>query len=628
MKSAPAKERCIHSLFERQVERTPDSVAVSFGHQRLTYAELDRKANQVAHYLRSFGVGTESLVGICVERSLKMIISLLGILKAGAAYLPLDSSYPKQRLSYMLNDSKVSILITQRKISPNLPDHNAMEICLESDWEAISALTDRNPPNEMSEANAAYVIYTSGSTGQPKGVIGLHGATINRCNWMWESFPFSTSDVCCQKTNLSFVDSVWEIFGPLLAGAPTVIIPDEEAKDPHLLAEAMAKYQVSRIVLTPSLLRAILEKVGGVGKKVSNVKLWVSSGEALGTDLSKVFKQELIEARLLNLYGSSEVAADASWHEVCGDERGGTVAIGKPISNIRMYVIDNRQQAVTGSADGELTIAGKGLARGYLNRADLTAERFLPDPFSDEEGARMYRTGDLVKRGLDGEMDYLGRRDHQVKIRGNRVELGEVEAALREHESVADSVVVARAEPGEELRLVGYVVIRQEQDVSLSELRKFVKGRLPDYMSPAILMKLEKLPLNPNGKVDRLSLPKPEVRDEEMERRYAEPRSDLEKFLAGIWAEALKVERVGIHDEFFDLGGHSLLATEILAWVREAFDLELPLRIMFEGATIANLARTIVARESVAGQMEKVAQVILKVMAMSEDDTNPHEKHK
>jgi hypothetical protein len=240
----------------------------------------------------------------------------------------------------------------------------------------------------------------------------------------------------------------------------------------------------------------------------------------------------------------------------------------------------------------------------------------------------MYRTGDLVKRGLDGEMDYLGRRDHQVKIRGNRVELGEVEAALRAHESVADSVVVARAGPGEELRLVGYVVIRQEQDVSMSELRKFVKGRLPDYMSPAVLMKLEKLPLNPNGKVDRLSLPKPEVRDEEMERRYAEPRSDLEKFLAGVWAEVLKVERVGVHDEFFDLGGHSLLATEILAWVREAFDLELPLRIMFEGATIANLARTIVARESVAGQMEKVAQVILKVMAMSEEDTNSYEKHK
>lgn len=622
MKSAPAIERCIHGLFERQVERTPESVAVSFGHHRLIYAELNRRANQLAHYLRSYGVGTESLVGICVERSLDMIIGLLGILKAGAAYLPLDPTYPKQRLSYMLEDSQLNLLLTQRNISPNLPDHNAKEIYLESDWEAISALDDRNPPNEMSEGNAAYVIYTSGSTGQPKGVIGLHGATINRFDWMWERFPFSPSDVCCQKTNLSFVDSVWEVFGPLLAGAPTVIIPDEEAKDPYLLAEALAKHQVSRIVLAPSLLRAILERVEGAGEKISSVRLWVSSGEALGADLSKRFKQEISEARLLNLYGSSEVAADASWHEVSGDEQGGTVAIGKPISNIRMYV-DDRRQAAGERAVGELTVAGKGLARGYLKRADLTAERFLPDPFSGEEGARMYRTGDLVKRSMDGVMEYLGRVDHQVKIRGYRIELGEVEAALREHESVAESVVVAREEPGGESRLVGYVVMRKGQDASVSELRKFVKGRLPEYMTPAILVKLEKMPLNPNGKVDRLSLPRPEVRDEEMEWGYEGPRSNLEKLLAEIWAEVLKVERVGIHDDFFALGGHSLLGTEILAWVREVFDLDLPLRIMFEGATVTQMAQAIVANESVAGQMEKVAQVILKVVAMTDEGVGP-----
>jgi amino acid adenylation domain-containing protein len=585
------KDQFIHTLFERRVEELPDSVAVSFEDGHISYRELNRRANQLAHYLRNCSVGPELVVAICTERSLEMVVALLGVLKSGAAYLPLDPNYPKQRLSYMLEDSQANLLLTQRKISANLPDHNAKEIYLESDWEFISALSDRNPPNEVSEGNAAYVMYTSGSTGQPKGVIGLHGATINRFNWMWERFPFSPSDVCCQKTNLSFGDSVWEIFGPLLAGVPSVIIPDEEVKDPHLLAESLAKHRVSRIVLVPSLLRAILERVGDVREKISCVRLWVSSGEALGADLSKRFKREMSEARLLNLYGSSEVAADASWHEVSGDEQGGTVAIGKPIANIQTYVVDEQKQVSGIGIRGELHIAGEGVGRGYHRRADLTAEKYLPNPYGKREGERMYATGDLAKVSRGGEIEYLGRIDHQVKLRGYRIELGEIEAQMMSIAGVREAAVKVEGGTEEQRRLVGYIVEREGAEVSVREVREGLREKLPEYMVPAVIVKFEELPRTPGGKIDRKRLPAPQNRRDAQEREYVKPSSVVEEVIAGIWSEVLGIEEVGVEDNFFDLRGHSLLATQVMSRIREALAVELPLRSIFEAKTVRKLAK-------------------------------------
>ena len=525
MSIAFARKRCIHSLFEEQVERRPDAVALIHDNEQLSYRELNIRANQLAHYLMLQGAGPESLIGICVERSIEMVVGLLGILKAGAAYVPLDPAHPKERLQFMLEDSGAELLLTRQNIGKLLIDNGARQICLDSDWHSICAQSDQNPVNSITGENAAYVIYTSGSTGKPKGVMGLHRATINRLQWMWDRFPFSPSDLCCQKTNLSFVDSVWEIFGPLLAGVASVIIADEEAKDPERLAEALARHKVSRVVLVPSLLRAMLSTVDEIGESLECLKVWVSSGEALTVDLSRSFKQEMKQARLLNLYGSSEVAGDASFYEVRGDEEGSIVGIGEAIANTRMYVVDEEWRLVGEGVAGELMIGGEGLARGYHKRADLTGERFVPDPYSGEEGARMYASGDVVRRRAGGGIEYIGRRDNQVKVRGHRIEMGEIESEMRGHESVEESVVVAREGEGGEVRLEGYVVKKRGKEVSGRELRKYLKERMPEQMVPGVIVVMEEMPRTASGKVDRRRLPKGEVRDEEMEREYEGPRN-------------------------------------------------------------------------------------------------------
>ncbi|MEW6738051.1 MAG: amino acid adenylation domain-containing protein, partial [Acidobacteriota bacterium] len=526
---------CIHQLFEEQVERTPYAVAVVYKQEELTYLELNCRANQLAHYLRSIGVGAEVLVGICVEHSMEMVIALLGILKAGGAYLPLDPTYPKQRLAYILTDAGIPVLITQQHLQSILPEHRALTVTIDAQWEQISRYNQENPLTDLTAENLAYVIYTSGSTNQPKGVLALHKGAINRFNWMWKTYPFDVADFCCQKTTLNFVDSVWEIFGPLLQGIPILILPELTVKDSKEFFEALANYNITRLVLVPSLLKVLLDTSTDLQKRLPKLKIWISSGEALEVGLSASFWERLSESRLLNLYGSSEVAADVTCYEVTKENRyGERIPIGKPISNIEIYLLDKYLQPVPIGVVGELYIGGDGLARGYLYRPDLTAERFIPNSFSKEAGARIYRTGDLARYLPDGNLEYLGRVDHQVKVRGFRIELHEIETVLKNYPLIQEAIVVVREDQPGNKQLIAYIVTKGLEVPTNIELRTYLRERLPYYMVPSGFVMLDSMPLTPNGKVDRKALPTADKNRLELSEHYKPAETELEKIIAGV----------------------------------------------------------------------------------------------
>ncbi|MDA9762113.1 amino acid adenylation domain-containing protein, partial [Desulfobacterales bacterium] len=525
-------EKTLVHLFEDQVMRTPEAVAVDFEGAQLTYGELSERANKLAHYLQSQGVVPESRVGIWMERSLDMMVALLGTLKAGAAYVPLDPSYPQERLAFMLSDAQVSVLLTMEKFFKDLPEYAGHVVCMDKDQQAIAQGSEENPTGRIAPDNAAYVIYTSGSTGTPKGVVGLHRGAVNRLNWMWRVYPFKDGEVCCQKTYLSFVDSVWEIFGPLLKGVRTVIIPDEAVKDPDLLIESLTSNHVTRIVLVPSLLRVLLDSFGDLQKRLVDLRIWVSSGEEISVELTQRFREVMPDAKLINLYGSSEVSADVTCYEIGDELQEQRVPIGQPIDNTSIYILDSHQQPVPIGVPGELYIGGVGLARGYLNRPDLEFERFILNPF--QQGEVLFKTGDLGRYLLDGNIEYRGRKDHQVKIRGFRVELGEIESHIKEVEAITDCVVVLKEDRPADTRMVAYYTVEDEQAVGISGIRRHLQTKLPDYMLPQHFVELSSIPLMPNGKVDRKALPKPET-DASLEYGYVAPRSETEQKIATIW---------------------------------------------------------------------------------------------
>ena len=605
----------IHELFEAQAARTPDAVALVFEDKQLTYRELNRRANQLAHYLRKRGVGPEALVGVCMERSLEMVVGLLGILKAGGAYVPLDPGYPPERLAFMLEDSQVPWLLTEQRLWDEMNvgqdailSHVVRPILMDADWEAIAQESEQNPISGATADNLAYVIYTSGSTGRPKGVLGLHRGAVNRFAWMWDAYPFEAGEACCQRTSLNFVDSVWEIWGPLLQGVRTVLIPDEALKDAERLVQTLAAHHVTRIVLVPSLLRVVLDSYADLQSRLPELKYWVTSGEAISLELAQRFFEALPRSILINLYGSSEVSADVTCYDTRQmSEQLSSVPIGRPLANTQIYLLDRYLNPSPIGVPGELHAGGAGLARGYLNRPELSAEKFIPSPFSQEPGALLYKTGDLARYLPDGNIEYLGRLDHQVKVRGYRIELGEIEAALQAHPAVQETVVMAREDEPGEARLVAYVVpdpqyhdssdpLQKMSSHNLTQqLRSFLAKGLPNYMVPAAFVILDKLPLTPNGKVNRRALPAPDRSNPELEATFEAPRTPVEQALAEIWAEVLKLERVGIRDDFFELGGHSLLATQVISRVRQALRVDLPMRSLFDGPTVAELAEKVEA---------------------------------
>lgn len=580
------KQQCIHQLFEAQVERTPEAVALIFEEQQLTYRQLNERANQLAHYLQRLSVGLEMRVGLCIERSPEMVIGLLGILKAGGAYVPLDPVYPQERLAFMLEDAQPAVLVTRQGLIERLPQHKQV-VCLDTAWNVIAQESEENIVNGITGENLAYMLYTSGSTGRPKGVLGTHRAAINRFSWMWNIYPFEPEEVCCQKTALSFVDSVWEIFGPLLQGIRIVIIPDMIIKSPELLLQVLATHAVTRIVLVPSLLRVLLDLTADLQKQIPTLKYWISSGETLPLDLALRFVNRMPHGVLLNLYGSSEVAADATCYDMREGKALTSVPIGRPIANTQIYLLDDYNQLVPIGVPGELHVGGDGLARGYFNRPDLTAAKFVPSPFSTIAGTLLYKTGDWARYLPDGNIEYLGRLDHQVKIRGFRIEPGEIEATLNTHSAVQQAVVMAREDVQGDKRLVAYVVLHGQQKLTISELQEHLTKALPTYMLPSAFMLLEAFPLMPNGKVDRHALPAPDQTRPELQQTFVAPRTPMEESIAGIWSSILGIERVGIHDNFFALGGHSLLAMQVIAQLQNTLRITLPLRSFFDAPTVA-----------------------------------------
>ena len=585
------KDRCIHELFEEQAKRTPDAIAVVFGEQMIPYQELNRRANQLAHHLRTLGVGPEVLAGICTERSIEMMVGLLGIIKAGGAYVPLDPTYPKDRLAFMLQDSGISVLLTQKRLLAALPEHGAKVICLDSDWKLIAKQSDKNFDSGATVRNLAYVIYTSGSTGRPKGVLGLHRGAINRFTWMWQTYPFEAGEVCCQKTSISFVDSIWEILGPLLKGIKLVIIPDEVVKEPIRFIKYLADQDITRILAVPSYLRVILETHPDLQKRLPKLKLWISSGEILSKELCQRFYEKMPQSLLLNLYGSSEVSADVTWYDTSPmNPEHLSVPIGRPIANIQIYILDPDLQPVPIGVPGELHIGGDGLAAGYLNLSQITENAFIPNPFSDKPDSRLYKTGDNGRWLLDGNIEFIGRVDHQVKIRGFRIEMGEVEAVVNKHPDVDDSVVVAREDRPNEKRLLAYFVKNRKRALTIDALRRYLKQKLPDYMVPSAFVLLDALPLMPNGKVDRRALPAPEKVRQESTESFVKLRDELELQLTKIWEKVLGIKNVGIKNNFFDLGGHSLLAVRLFAQIHKIFGKDLPLATIFQAPTVEQLA--------------------------------------
>ena len=587
------RDQCIHHLFETQASRTPNAVALVCRDQQITYAELNTRANQLAGHLRERGVGRGVLVGICIDRSIDAVLGLLGILKAGGAYVPMDPTYPPPRLAFMLKDSRAPALLTARRLRERVPAGGCDVVCLDTEWPPAASLADGDPDGVRPD-DLAYVIYTSGSTGMPKGVMAPHRASVNRFSWMWRRWPFVADDVCCQTTALSFVDAMWEVFGPLLQGVRNVIIPDEELEDPSRLVDTLSTTRVTRIVLVPSLLRLLLDSVPNVGAKLSRLRFWVTSGEPITSELVRRFANALPDATLVNLYGSSEVAADVTSYVIERDRPLVRIPIGRPIDNTRIFVLDRNLNPVPIGVPGQIHVGGDGLARGYLHNPELTRQKFIPDPFSRDPDARLYATGDRGRFLPDGNIEFLGRFDNQLKIRGVRIEPSEIETVLRAHPSVQEAVIGVAGAVGDE-RLIGYLVPRAGAS-GPGDLRAFVRERLPDYMVPSSFVVLNALPLTPNGKVDRRALPAPD-HQRGGDRDHVAPRTREEKALATIIAEVLNVDRVGVNDNFFELGGHSLLGIQVIARVRRVFRVELPLRRLFEEPTIAGLCATIARAE-------------------------------
>ncbi|MEI2580369.1 amino acid adenylation domain-containing protein [Scytonema sp. PRP1] len=581
------QDKCIHELFEQQVEWTPDAVAVVFEEQQLTYRELNSRANQLAHYLQSLGVGVEVLVGICVERSLDMVVGLLGILKAGGAYVPLDPAYPKERLAFMLSDAKVPVLLTQQRFSENLPKQQAQIIYLDNDWEIIAQQSKENLISKVVADNLAYVIYTSGTTGKPKGVMISHRAICNHMFWMQETFPLTEADKVLQKTPFSFDASVWEFYAPLLVGAQLVMARPGGHQDSAYLIKEIADRKVTAVQLVPSLLQILLEQ-GGI-ETCDSLRRIFCGGEVLPVALQERLFANL-NVELHNLYGPTEACIDTTYWTCNSGIHQQTIPIGRPIANTQIYILDSNLQPVPIGVPGELHIGGAGLARGYLNRRELTQEKFIPNPFSTDPNSRLYKTGDLARYLPNGNIEYLGRIDNQVKIRGFRIELGEIEAILSQHPSVHSVVVTTRVDTPGDQRLVAYIVPQQHTAPTMSKLRQFLKTKLPEYMVPSAIVMLESLPLTPNGKVDRRALPSPDTNNLAMQASFVPPLDIVEQKLAQIWAEVLKVYPVGIKDNFFDIGGHSLLAVQLMARIEQQFKKNLPLAALFQNSTIEQLA--------------------------------------
>ncbi len=587
-------EASVHELFEGQVERTPEGIAVECEGERYTYRELNERANQVAHQLRRLGVGPEVRVGLCVERGMELVVGMLGVLKAGGAYVPLDPDYPPKRLAFMAEDSEVEVLLTQRRLVDRVPSLAVEVVYLDREEPIFDTADTMNLQVPVDPENLAYIIYTSGSTGTPKGVSYRHVGLANLLQWQVSVLASEAPIHVWQTSTVSFDVSVQEVITPLLAGGCLNASEDAElARVAEVLGKSSEKLR-SWIFTTPSKFRHLCDLVREQGRHGLALETIVFAGERL--TLSADLHRQLLHAfcsHIVNHYGPTETHVVTQWRMRIEDFGGHSLPpIGKPIANTRLYVLDGGMQLVAVGVAGELYIGGAGLARGYWGRAGLTAERFVPNPFG-ERGERLYVTGDRVRWRSDGQLEFLGRFDDQVKVRGFRIEPGEVESVLMGHERVRDAVVVVQEDEEGDRKLVGYVVLEGRAD-GTGEVRRYLRDRLPEFMVPNYLVALDELPLNPSGKIDRASLPEPTNQRDGLA-EYVEPRTRVEKVIAEIWSEVLGVEEIGIHDNFFELGGHSLLATRVQTRIRSQLGVEVSLVAVFEHPDVASLGQHIIS---------------------------------
>ena len=614
------KGNCIHQLFEAQVEKTPDAVALVFEDQRLTYRELNNRANQLAHYLRRRGVGPEVLVGICLERSIEMVVGLLGILKAGGAYVPLDPDYPKERLGFILKDSHLSVLLTKSGFGEEIisrieaGDSGSVSlnpliklVRIDRDRLVIEQQSQENLAAQVQPSNTAYVIYTSGSTGTPKGVVIEHRNTVAFLTWVQSAFTQDELSGVLASTSICFDLSVFEIFAPLSNGG-TIIV----AQNSLALTTLLTKSMVTLLNTVPSVMDELLN-LFAIPESVRVINL---AGEPLRTDLVRRIYESTAVCKVHDLYGPTECTTYSTWTLRMPD---GLQTIGRPIANTEIYILDEYLAPAPIGVAGEIHIGGDGLARGYLNLPELTAEKFIYHCFGEGPARRLYKTGDHARYLADGNIEFLGRSDNQVKLRGYRIEMGEIEAVLSQYPGIREAVAMVREDVAGDKRLVGYVVEREEVSRDAIELRTYLKEKLPDYMVPSAIVFIGVIPLTPNGKIDRRALPVPEgIQRSE----WVAPRTLVEAKIAKIWTEVLRLDRVSIHDNFFELGGHSLLATQVVSRIRACFSSEIPLRTLFEAPTIEGLATRVSAPQAKQGNQLDMEQLLAELEAMSGEDTD------
>ncbi|MBF1989864.1 non-ribosomal peptide synthetase [Fischerella thermalis] len=610
--------QCIHHWFEAQCQQTPDKIAIVFEEQKLTYQELNIRANQLAHYLQNLGVDSEKLVGICVERSSLMVIGVLGILKAGAAYVPIDPNYPAERKEFILADTQMPLLLTQASLAANLKADNITTICLDTDWNAINQQPQENPVSKTNAQNLAYVIYTSGSTGKPKGTLIEHYGLVNYLNWCTQAYKVEQGSGTLVHSSLGFDLTITSLFSPLLVGSQVELLPEHQGIE-TLAQTIKARTNLSLVKITPAHLELLSQQLSPQ-EAAGRTNAFIIGGENLTVQHIDFWQKFAPDTVLINEYGPTETVVGCCIYQVSHHNYSGSIPIGHPIANTQLYVLDQYLQPVPKGVAGELYIGGAGIARGYFNQPELTAQKFIPHPFSDEPGARLYKTGDQVRFRVDGTLEFLGRLDNQVKLRGFRIELGEIESLLCLHPTVKDAVVMVREDVAGDQRLVSYLVLQPESSLAVDNLRSFLQEKLPDYMIPSAFVPLQTFPLTANGKVDRKALPTPDKISADVEQSFVAPRNSLEEQVADIWSQLLRIEKVGIHNNFFALGGHSLLVTQLISRIRDALGVELLIQDVFANPTVAELS--VIVTQKLAEQVddESLARSLAELEDLSNED--------